>query len=206
MGLIQAIVVFNAVVQAGTAEDLAFFAAANRILLFLMTPLFGLMRALQPIEGINYGAGHFGRVKSSFVLFGKTGLYLVLPFWIFLMLFPEIGVRTMLPDKILSPEDILNFRVYMSIIPFLPFVFMSLTHLPAIEMPKYASLVGLARQLVFYVPIMLLLPRWMGVSGIYYGATLIDVVITIWLLIIVRNSFKKLDEMKKKNAIGNIKS
>ncbi|MEM9078587.1 MAG: MATE family efflux transporter [Bacteroidota bacterium] len=193
MGLIQAIVVFNAVVDYGTDEDLAFFAAANRILLFLMTPLFGLMRALQPVEGVNFGARKYDRVKQSFFLFCKTGLWLVLPFWLFLMLFPELGVQMVLPNKIMTQTELVDFRVYMAIIPFLPFVFMALTHLPAIEQPKYASIIGIARQLVFYVPVMLFLPKWMGISGVYYGSTLIDIVVTIWLGYIVYKSFHGLE-------------
>lgn len=199
MGLIQAVVVFNAVVNYGTDEDLAFFAAANRILLFLMTPLFGLMRALQPVEGVNFGAGQYSRVKQSFILFCKTGIWLVLPFWLFLMVFPQLGVQMVLPDKMMSAQDLLNFRVYMAIIPFLPFVFMALTHLPAIEQPKYASIIGVARQLLFYVPVMLLLPKWMGIKGVYYGSTLIDVVVTLWLGYIVYKSFLSL---KEDSALG----
>nr|WP_321414781.1 MATE family efflux transporter [uncultured Allomuricauda sp.] len=197
MGTIQAIVVFNAVVQVGTEEDLAFFAAANRILLFLMTPFFGLMRALQPVEGVNFGAGQFDRVKDSFLLFSKTGVLLVLPFWIFLMFFPQLSINLVLPDMVLNHEDILNFRIYVAIIPFLPFVFMALTHLPAIEQPKYASIIGVARQVVFYVPVMLLLPQWIGIKGIYYGATAIDIVVTIWLSYIVYKSFQNLEKSQQ---------
>lgn len=182
MGLIQAIVVFNAIMKIGTDSNLAFFAASNRILLFLMTPLFGLMRALQPIVGVNYGAQKYTRVKDSYVLFAKTGLYILLPFWIILMLFPESTVRLVLPDLSISQADIRNFRIYMFPLPLLPFVFMSLTYLPAIKKPKYASIIGTARQLVFYVPAMLILPIYFGISGIYYGATIIDIVIAAWLI------------------------
>ena len=111
MGLIQAVVVFNAIVDVGTERDLAFFAAANRIMLFLMTPLFGLMRALQPVIGVNYGAKNYERVKHSFLLFSKTGLYLILPFWIFLIAFPELAIRSVLPEINIEAQDILNFRV-----------------------------------------------------------------------------------------------
>ncbi|MEM1216083.1 MAG: MATE family efflux transporter [Bacteroidota bacterium] len=193
MGLIQAIVVFNAIVQVGTDEDLAFFAAANRILLFLMTPLFGLMRALQPVEGVNFGAQQYGRVRSAFRLFCRTGLILVFPFWLGLMLFPSGSIQLVLPDRPPSSEDLLNFRIYMAIIPLLPFVFMGLTHLPAVGQPKFAGIIGVARQLVFYVPVMLLLPQWLGIRGIYVGATAIDTVVTIWLAIIVYRSFGKMN-------------
>ncbi|MEM7162645.1 MAG: MATE family efflux transporter [Bacteroidota bacterium] len=196
MGLIQSVVVFNAVVNYGTEEDLSFFAAANRILLFMMTPLFGFMRALQPVEGINFGAKQYKRVKQAFWIFCKTGFWIVLPFWALFMVYPEVSIRLVLPNRILTGEEIFNFRIYMAIIPFLPFVFMSLTHLPAIEQPKYASIIGLARQILFYVPIMLVLPKWIGIGGVYIGSTLIDIVVTLWLGLIVFNSFKKLEKLK----------
>ncbi|PWH85024.1 MATE family efflux transporter [Brumimicrobium oceani] len=196
MGLIQAIVVFNAVVAYGTEDDLSFFAAANRILLFMMTPLFGFMRALQPVSGVNFGAGQLQRVEKAFWLFCKSGFWIVLPFWLIFMIFPRMIIQLVLPNRIMTIAEILNFRIYMAIIPFLPFVFMSLTHLPAIEEPKYASIIGLARQIVFYVPVMLFFPRWFGVSGVYIASTLIDVVITIWLGIIVLKSFKNMKAKK----------
>lgn len=189
MGLIQALVVFNAVVKVGTENDLAFFAAANRIQLFLMTPLFGLMRALQPVTGVNFGAKKYDRVKKSFLLFSKTGLLLVLPFWLFLMVFPEIVIRLVLPNTTISISDIFNFRIYMAIIPFLPLVFMALTYLPAINHPKPASIIGIARQVVFYIPVMIVLPIYTGINGVYYGTTIIDIIITIWTLYIVRKTF-----------------
>ncbi len=190
MGLIQAIAVFNAIVNVGNETDLAFFAAANRILLFLMTPLFGLMRALQPVLGVNYGANQYDRVKASFLLFSKTGLLFILPFWIFLMVFPEVVIRMVLPNTPISISDILNFRIYMVIIPALPYVFMALTYLPAINLPKPASVIGVSRQVLFYVPVMIFLPKYIGISGVYYGTTIIDSIITIWMIIVVWKSFK----------------
>lgn len=190
MVLVQAAVVFNAIVNVGTENDLAFFAAANRIQLFLMTPLFGLMRALQPVVGVNFGAGDYERVKKSFLLFCKTGLYLVLPFWILLLVFPETSLRLVLPEMGFTSTDIFHFRVYMLVLPVLPIVFMSLTYLPAIEQPKWASIIGMARQVVFYVPVMIILPKLIGISGIYYGATAIDLIVTLWLSYIVWQTFK----------------
>ncbi len=192
MGLVQAIVVFNAIVNHGTDHDLAFFAAANRFLFFLMTPLFGLMRALQPVLGINFGAGQFDRVKDSLVLFTKTGLYLVLPFWLMLTLFPAESMHLALPDMTFTASDLMNLRIYMLVLPILPLVFMTLTFFPAIKEEKYGSIIGLARQLVFYVPVMLILPGYFGVEWVYYGSTLIDVIVTIWILLVTMKLFKKL--------------
>jgi len=192
MSLVQAMVVFNAIVNNGTESDLAFFAAANRFLFFLMTPLFGLMRALQPVLGINYGANQFSRVKESFILFTKTGFFFVAPFWILITILPEASMRLVLPDMPFSATDLFNLRIYMLVLPMLPLVFMALTFFPAINEEKYASIIGLSRQIVFYVPVMLLLPSYFGVDWVYYGSTLIDLVITLWILVICIKLFKKL--------------
>lgn len=201
MGLIQALVVFIAISTYGTTDDLAFFASANRILLFLMTPLFGLMRALQPVIGINYGAKQYKRVKNSFILFSKTGFWLVFPFWLLLNIFPEQSLSLMLPNIQLSTADLWHYRVYVFVLPFLPLVFMALTYFPAIDKPKPASILVLARQLVFYIPLMIFLPKWLGIGGIYYGATAIDIVITIWIVILCLKSFKSLSELKNNDHI-----
>ena len=192
MSLVQAIVVFNAIVNNGTDSDLAFFAGANRFLFFLMTPLFGLMRALQPVLGINFGAGNYGRVKKSLWLFTKTGMFLVAPFWLLLTIFPAESMSLVLPDMSFSDQDLMNVRIFMLVLPILPLVFMALTLFPAIKEEKYASIIGLARQLVFYVPAMLLLPRYFGISWVYYGSALIDVVLSLWILFVVMKLFKKL--------------
>ncbi len=192
MSLVQAVVVFNALANIGNEQDLAFFAAANRILFFLMTPLFGLMRALQPVVGVNYGAEQYDRVKHAFILFCKTGFYIVFPFWLIMSIFPQYSLNLILPGITFEESSLWYFRVYIFMLPFLPIVFMSLTFLPAIEKPKFASIIGTARQLVFYVPIMLFLPYYFGLRGIYFGTTAIDLVITVWMLLVVWKQIKLL--------------
>ncbi|MFK8163565.1 MAG: MATE family efflux transporter [Lewinella sp.] len=201
MGLIQAIVVFNAIVGVSpdSERDLAFFAAVSRIMLFMMTPLFGFMRALQPIAGVNFGAGQMDRAQQSYWLFVRTGFYLVFPFWIILNLFPEFCLRLVLPDFAFTDQDFLYFHLYMFMLPIFPLVFNALTWLPAVDRPKYASYVGVARQLVFFVPVMLILPQFFGLSGIYYGAVGIDLVITVWLVLLVRRAMRS---MKREGSMG----
>lgn len=201
MSMIQAVVTLYAITRYGTDADLAFFTTASRIMTFLMTPLFGLMRALQPMIGINYGAAQYERVKHSFMLFAKTGFFLVAPFWFFLELFPEVSLRLMLPAVSFSNTDLLNFRVYMLVLSILPIVFMALTYLPAIEKPKIASMMVMARQVIFYIPLMLLLPKWFGVSSIYYGTAAIDIVLTSLVIYYVRQSFKTFDTLPNPTKI-----
>ncbi|MEN7548772.1 MATE family efflux transporter [Rapidithrix thailandica] len=202
MSVIQAIVVFNVVAGLGNEPDIAFYGAANRILLFMMTPLFGLMRALQPVAGINYGAKQYDRVIQAYSLFTKTGFWVILPFWLLMTLFPQLTLSTMLPGFAFGEGELLNFRVYIFVLPFLPVIFMALVLLPSIENGRMASLLVLARQVVFYIPVMLLLPKLTGLSGVYWGSTGIDIVIIACTYLMVVTAFSKIRKLQDQAVLN----
>jgi putative MATE family efflux protein len=192
MGIAQNVVVYNAVSSHGTANDVAFYAACNRIFLFMLTPLLGLMRALQPVEGINYGAQRYARVKRAFSLFGLVGVAFVLPFWLVMMLAPNAVLSFLLPGYKFAAQQLLDFRIYILVLPLLPYVFNGLVLFPCLERAKLASVVALLRQVVLYLPAMWLLPRLAGVSGVYWGTTAIDVAIFALVLVLVNRELRRL--------------
>lgn len=59
------------------------------------------------------------------------------------------------------------------------------------------AVIGITRQLVFYVPVMLVLPRWLGVSGVYWGSLVIDTVVVVWTVILVTKEFTRLRAKSK---------
>ena len=192
MTLVQGVVVMNALSRFGSTADVAFYGIAYRIFMFLLTPVFGLMRALQPAIGINFGAEKYERVIKSFKIFGVAATILMAPFWIVMMVNPELVLNLMLPAKEFLASDLFNFRIFMALLPILPIIFMAMTFFPAINNAKPASVMGIARQLVFYVPVMLIVPRFFGVSWVYRGSFLIDLLMILWILVMVTSEFRKL--------------
>lgn len=192
MNLVQAVVVFNALSKYGTVLDIAFYGVVYRVFTFLLTPIFGLMRALQPVIGINYGAQQYERVISSYRVFTVASMLLTLPFWIISMAAPEFVLGSMLPDQIFTGTQLMYFRIYMAILPLLSTIFMAMTFFPSIDKGKPAAIIGIARQLIFYIPVILILPKMMGVSGIYFGSLAIDVIIVLWTVVMVRKEFTML--------------
>ena len=69
---------------------------------------------------------------------------------------------------------------------------MAMTFLPAIDRGRLAAIIGIVRQLVFYVPIMIISPKMIGILGIYYGTFVIDVVIVMGTIIMVKKEFNAL--------------
>lgn len=192
MIVIQNIVVFNALAKYGTDADITFFTAVNRFYILLNTPLWGLMRALQPVTGMNYGAKNYRRSIQAYRLFSLVGLAILLPFWFFVMLYPAGVLEVMIPHTTFLTSQLFDFRIYMSVLLVLPFVFMAMVWFPAIEQAKPATIISLLRQVVFYIPIMLVVPGILGISSIYWASAAIDWVIFGLILYAVARSMAKL--------------
>ncbi|CVK20177.1 MATE family efflux transporter [Sporomusa sphaeroides] len=192
MSLVQGVVVFNALARYGTVLDIAFYGVVYRIFIFALPPILGLMRALQPVTGINYGAGQYERVISAYKIFTVASLVLTLPFWLISMAAPAWVLSLMLPDQAFTGTELMYFRIYMVLLPLLSAIFMAMTFFPSIDKGKPAAMIGIARQLIFYIPVMWILPQIMGVAGIYIGSLAIDAVIVLWTAIMVKKEFAAL--------------
>ncbi len=192
MNVVQYVVVFNIIAQIGEESDIAFFAAASRLQLFLLTPLFGLMIAFQPFAGINYGAGNYGRLKEGFRLFSLIGTLIIVPFWLLIVLYPGETLHILLPNRVFSSVRLWDFRIYMFILPFLPVFFMGLAAFPAMNRGRYATIVGLIRQLVLYIPAVVLISGQYGISGIFYAAAGVDSITILATMIAIGTLFHKL--------------
>ncbi|MFE4572032.1 hypothetical protein [Paenibacillus chitinolyticus] len=80
---------------------------------------------------------------------------------------------------------------------------MAMTFFPSINKGKPAAIIGIARQLVLYIPVMLILPKMMGVSGIYFGSLAIDAIIVLWTVVMVRKEFTRLRTKDNANLTLN---
>lgn len=191
MFFVQQVVVFRSLAHYGEDWDIAFMGACYRIFLIALIPGFGFAQAMQPIVGINYGAKQYDRVRQAFRIFTICYTVFLLLTWGFVMLFPRMSLGWMLPDATFTQQDIWNYQMMLSSMPIFPFFMMATTMFQAIGNAKAAGYAMVAREIIFFIPIVLLLPLWVGIPGIY--ATLIPVNIIMlgiayWM---VSRQFKK---------------
>jgi putative MATE family efflux protein len=198
MGLIQTYIVLHSLTTLDDTNEVAFYTVANRILIFLSMPVMGLMRAFQPIAGINYGYGNFRKLIRYYWLFVFISQVAILPFWLVVILFPKRIFLLFTPSLITTLTQIRDFRYYILILPLLPIIYMGLTVLPAIERHRETTLLIVGRQIVLFVPLMILMPHYFGISFIYWGSTLIDLItvgVSMWF---ISNSFQRIVNFDKK--------
>lgn len=191
MGVVQSIIIFNAIASYGTEDDISFFTVLNRFFLFLLTPLFGLMRGLQPVVGINFGAGQFERARKFLKTYILAGVAILSPFFLIALLFPQQLIGLMLPGYTVNASQIQDFRLFFSVLPLLPITVLALSYYPAVNDSKKASFLVFLRQLILYIPLMLILPYYFGVKSIYWGSALIEVIVGVTTFIILRKGIVK---------------
>ncbi len=192
MGLIQGVVVLNAIGAVGTDYDLAFYGVSYRITTFMMMPLSALMRSLQPAIGMNFGAKKYVRVISATKIYILGSLIILLPLYLLVVFNPQ-AVLGLMFEKTVSSENVFNFIILISIIPILSITMNGLSYFPSIGNGKIAAILAIFRQIVLYIPAMIILPRLFGVGYVYLGSFAIDVFVTVVIAVLMIKSFRALN-------------
>lgn len=198
MFLVQQTFVYKSIAHYGNDNDIAFMGACYRVLMLAIIPVFGMVQAMQPIVGINYGAQDFTRVKKIVKTFITGGMILLTAIWLPVQLFPQTILHWLLPKVKFTPTDLNNFRIIMSLLPAVPIIFIVGNFLQSIGNGLLSGIITVARQVVFFIPTVLILPTYIGVRGVYFSAPIVDVFVISIVLILLMLEFRKLDRKEAK--------
>ena len=167
------------------------FGIIFRILHFVLMPLFGLVQGFQPITGYNFGAGNIDRVKRTVRLSILASTTLAAIGFLLLILIPGAIFRIFSNDANLIITGIPVLRVIVMIIPFIGIQVIGASYFQAIGKAAPAFFLGLSRQFILLIPLMVVLPLVFGLWGIfaaYPAADFLSTLLTgIWLLKDVRS-------------------
>ena len=154
--------------------------------------IIGVSQGLQPIVSYNYGAGKYDRVKKAYLGAIKTG---------FCMSLVSFTVFQLCPRYIISlfgkgSEEYYSFAESFFKI-FLFFTFINFCQpitsnfFTAIGKPVKGVFLSLTRQILFLLPLILILPLIWGIDGILYAGPLADATAGIVAFMMVRHELIK---------------
>jgi len=184
--MIQQTLLYKMAFQYGGEMHGTLMAAAIRMYGFSFIPLWGMSQGLQPVVGTNFGAKRYDRVAASVRVFSWGGLLLAGFFWILALALPGQILQLFGVEASLIAQGVGYFRLFYMAFVLYGVMVMAVTFFQAIGDGKKASLIVLGRQLVAFVPMALLLPQWLGVTGVWLAQPLVDTVIIllgVWLMI-----------------------
>ena len=117
------------------------------------------------------------------------------------MSFPDVILSWMLPDSVFSINDIWNFRMFLLTVPLFPVFFMGTTLFQAIGMAKYALILQLSRELLLFVPLLLILPIYFGINGIYFSGVPVNLLLVLATIAMVRYQLKRIDKVNNQEEV-----
>lgn len=175
----------------GGANAIAAFGIVFRILCFIFMPLMGLSQGLQPIIGFNYGAKNILRVRQSLKLANISATSVALGGSLILIIFPET-ILGIFSDDVALIQTSRNALKYMVIgLPLIGYQMIGSGLFQALGKPVPALLLALLRQVLVLIPLILILPKFWGLDGIWLAFPIADglsFLLTVIMVIAVMKS------------------
>lgn len=188
-------IIIKTITWYGTTHDLIIYSAIFRLFSFVSIPVLGLLQPLQPIIGVNFGARVWDRCISNLSFFRTTAVVVAIAFFVILILFAEFFLKLMIPGEPVYETDLYLLRITMFSLPFFPFASSAIIFYQATGNGRKASLLPLAKQLIFFLPVIFTMPWILGISGVYYAITLDHVLYGITLFFLMRTELIKMKNM-----------
>lgn len=159
-----------------------------------MAFVIGIAQSCQPIVGFNYGAGNYDRVKKTFrfAVVIATGVSLVA--FITFQIFPRRVIAIFGAQN----SEYVRFAVrYMRI-----YMFMTVANgiqpvtsnfFTSIGRAKLGVLMSLTRQGIFLLPLILILPVFLGIDGVMFAGPIADSATVLLAVYLARGEFSRMD-------------
>lgn len=184
-------------VSAGVYGDAAIagMSIVTRICMFINSFVIGFGQGFQPVCGFNYGAGFYRRVREGFWYCVKTGIvFLTLCSIIGYIYAPEIVTWFRKDDIHVIEIGARALRWQLITLPLGAWVILCNMLLQTIRKPVQAVILSSARQGLFFIPFILILPYFLGLQGVEMcqaAADLCSFLLAIPLTVPILKSFRK---------------
>jgi len=189
----------------GPDIPIAALGIAMKVFSIVINIVVGIIVVGQPILGFNYGARNFERVKETFKIIARLTIIVGLVATISFEVCPEIIIRIFGSESGLYNEfAIMTFRIFLALVMFTCFVKMTSIFFQSIGQPLKAIIISLVRDLVCFVPLVIILPNFFGIKGILYAAPIADIIGLLITVPILISFFKSLNNEKVMETKANV--
>lgn len=193
-------------VAAGAYGDAAIagMSIVTRISFFTYAVVIGLGQGFQPLCGFCYGARRYDRVREGFFFCVKTGSVFLLTCAVAGMVFaPEI-VSFFRNEAEVVAVGAAALRWQMVSFVLLPTIGLTNMMMQTIRRPLEANFVAAARSGLFFIPLVLWLPRCWGLTGLEMCQAVSDVLSFVVCFFIARRAFRMMRRLEnEKGTVQN---
>ena len=156
-------------------EAIAAMAIVGRIVMFIGSAMIGLGQGFQPVSAYNYGARKFARLRKSFFFTVNLGIVVLGLLAVVGFLFPGKIVGLFRDDRAVIAIGAKALRFQCVAVVMQPFTVTSNMMFQSIGRSKEASFLALLRNGLYYIPLLMILPLFMGLTGIQSAQMFADI-------------------------------
>jgi putative MATE family efflux protein len=169
--------IFNNVLRRFGGElPIATFGIMFRVISFVFMPMIGIAQGVQPILGFNFGARQFDRIKQGFSLANKSTTAIAMLGFLVFMIFPAPILRIFSTDEELIAMGTTATRWLILGLPLVGYQNIGTSLFQAIGKAKPAIFLAFSRQVLFLIPMVILLPRLLGLQGVWLSFPAADLI------------------------------
>jgi len=164
----------------------------------LISVFVGLAQGSQPIIGFNYGAKQYERVKQTYKNAVLTSICIAFIGFLLFQIIPEKIVALFGKGEPLYIEFAVKFmKTYLFMITFTGVQIISSNFFSAIGKPGKGIFLSLTRQVIFLIPLLLIMPLFFGIDGIMFSGPISDTIAATVCFVMVMFEFVKMNKAEK---------
>ncbi|MGO4904963.1 MATE family efflux transporter [Flavobacterium sp. W20_MBD1_R3] len=175
---ILAIILNHTLYMYGGEHSVAIYGIISRMLMFALFPILGITQGFLPIAGFNYGAGNYERVRETVLLSIKYAAFLASVIFVIILIFARPIVAIFTTDPIVIAQTPEALRWVFAASPIIAVQLIGAAYFQATGKAKKALLLTLSKQGFFLIPLVLILPNFLGIFGVWIAFPIADVLST----------------------------
>ena len=187
----------------GPDIPLAVSGVAQKTSMIMVSFAVGIAQGCQPVWGFNLGAKKYDRVKGAYWRAFTAAFLIGVIFFFAFQFFPRQIISIFGTGSDLYYEFAEKYlRVFMMLVFFQNIQPVSINYFSATGNHRQGLLVSLSRQGLFLIPLLVILPRFMGINGILAASPISDTLAFIMSVSMVLLSFQKFGKTDDNNDIN----
>lgn len=159
----------------------------------LFMPVLGLSQGAQPIIGYNYGARQYKRVRETWKIAVLAGTGIAVAGYLAINIWPVQLVELFSKgDAALTAMTVHAMIIFFALLPVLGFQITSSIYFQAVGKARQAAVLSLSRQFLIFIPLLLILPRFWGIDGVWRTAPISDALSAVLTGVFIYLEMKKM--------------
>ena len=179
------------------------YGIANKVAFVFIMITMGLNQGMLPIAGYNYGAQRFDRLMKVLKCAIIAGTAITTTGFLIVHIFPYECARLFTTDAELIDKAMRAIKINMAAFPFVGYQMVVTNFFQSIGKAKISIFLSLSRQMLFLLPLLIILPQFFKLDGVWMSLPTADTIASLMAAVMMTKYMRKFKKQHNAIAYGN---